>query len=256
MMYKIIKIFIMTLLFSSNVYSQDIDKHLYYIGSVENIVSIDIEKSKSECLKSSICNEDTHLENLLQVNTMFKKMPISSSTGFFVRLKDEQRVITTSHSIKEKSSVYDEYSSVFKNIFPLPVSIKIKQYFKTKYMTYELTKKRCSKKRDLCSLKVKFPTGIGFDLQECSLKVGDKVTIIGNPKGIFYKTNNFFISFGIFIGYDKDNDINLNAKIHLGSSGSPILSDNKVCGVIKGYSKAIRELAYGSSLSDIISLFN
>lgn len=255
-MTKNIIVLIYTLLLTSNLYSQDLSSMLHYIGSVENTVSIDLIKAKEDCLKSSICNEDTHLSKLIELNSLFKNNPISASTGFFVRINDEQRVITTNHSVTEKIKDYEANIENFKNIFPLPFSIKIKIHFKTKYMTYETLEKKCDSKRDICSLNLKYPTGIGFDLKKCSLKPGDKVTIIGNPKAIFSSTNNFFISYGIFLGYDKDEDINLNAKIYLGSSGSPIILNNNVCGIIKGYSKVIRELSYGTQLKYVIELFD
>jgi len=244
---------------------------LQSISSVGLLVSsyvIDIEKFTEQCnyaYDSSICASNEMLLGLKTVNMQLAASFSSKSTTFAIENEENQAVmITAGHVCNEFDNINETVTSAMSafvfgamNEMSLEAvkTISVYDISGNKYRVLNTIYSHPDKP-DICLFNIDRPFPATIQLSDELPTLGDRVTNIAVPYGIFGKKT-IPIFQGIYSGQKNKHNHVYTISAGPGSSGSPILYNNKLVGIIHSVDRRINQISYATPLNiirDIIEL--
>lgn len=240
---------------------------LYSTGIILSGYQIDEDYFLSQCLNnfpSDFCYSNATSAVIQNINDQLEIGFTTKSSIFAVlKQKNETLMFTAGHSCESINKTNQNIETLM-TAFVFPGSgdkpLRIKKFIhvydlnKTQYNIKEIIYKN-QESPDICFLSIEglFPSTI--ELSSIQPQLGQKIINISAPHGIF-DNQSIIIFDGYYSGQKLNNHI-YSIPAAPGSSGSPVLLNNKLIGIIHSTDRRFDHISYGTPLhfiQDIIDL--
>ena len=237
-------------------------RNISSVGILISSYQVNFQKFHRQCMEfydESICNNRQMILAVKTVNQQLAASFSSKSTTFAIRNEENLPVmITAGHVCNEFDNILDTVTqSMSAFVFgPLnQVSLEVRKtilvydIFGNKYFVKNTIYSHPDKP-DICLFNIDRPFPSSIELSEENPMLGDRITNIAVPFGIFgNKTIPIFE--GIYSGQKNQNNHVYTITAGPGSSGSPVLLNNKLIGIIHSVDRRIGQISYGTPLNII-----
>ncbi len=237
-------------------------RNISSVGILISSYQVNFQKFHRQCMEfydESICNNRQMILAVKTVNQQLAASFSSKSTAFAIRNEENLPVmITAGHVCNEFDNILDTVTqSMSAFVFgPLnQVSLEVRKtilvydIFGNKYFVKNTIYSHPDKP-DICLFNIDRPFPSSIELSEENPILGDRITNIAVPFGIFgNKTIPIFE--GIYSGQKNQNNHVYTITAGPGSSGSPVLLNNKLIGIIHSVDRRIGQISYGTPLNII-----
>ena len=230
------------------------------VGILISSYQVNFQKFHRECMSfydESICDNRQITLSIKTINQQLAASFSSKSTTFAIRNEENLPImVTAGHVCNEFDNILDivdQSISAFvfgpANQVSLEVTKTILVYdiFGNKYFVKNTIYSHPDKP-DVCLFNIDRPFPSTIELSEENPILGDRITNIAVPFGIFgNKTIPIFE--GIYSGQKNKNNHVYSIAAGPGSSGSPVLLNNKLIGIIHSVDRRINQISYGTPLN-------
>tara|TARA_Y100001980_G_C14555996_1_gene345987 strand:- start:7398 stop:8222 length:825 start_codon:yes stop_codon:yes gene_type:complete len=231
-------------------------------GILISSYSVNLEKFQRDCLTfydESVCNNDHMILAIKTVNLQLAASFSSRSTTFSIQNEYNLPVmVTAGHVCEEFESFSNDVAQAMTsfNFGPLDQltlearkTILVYDIFGNKYLVKDTIYSHPDKP-DICLFNIDRPFPSSIQLSNEEPVLGDNITNIAVPFGIFgIKTIPIFQ--GIYSGQKNKNNHVYTLPAGPGSSGSPVLLNNKLIGIIHSVDRRIHQISYGTPVNII-----
>jgi len=237
-------------------------RNISSVGLLISSYQVDFEKFHRQCLSfygEDICDNRQLALTIKTINQQLAASFSSKSTAFSIRNEENLPImITAGHVCNEFDSILGAVTqSMSAFVFgPLnQVSLEVKKtilvydIFGNKY-NVKNTIYSHPDKPDICLFNIDRPFPSSIEMSEENPVLGDRITNIAVPYGIFgNKTIPIFE--GIYSGQKDINHHVYTITAGPGSSGSPVLLNGKLIGIIHSVDRRLQQISYGTPLQII-----
>ena len=232
------------------------------VGILISTYEVNLENFLAQCISTydeMICTNPEMLLTIKTINQQLISTFSSKSTTFAIENEENQPImITAGHVCNEFDNISQTVLNAMSAFVFGPLNemslqvrkvISVYDLFGNKYNVLNTVYSHPNKP-DICLFNINRPFPSTISLSDELPTLGDRITNIAVPYGIFgNKTIPIFQ--GIFSGEKDKNNHVYTISAGPGSSGSPVLFNNRLIGIIHSVDRRIGQISYGTPLNVI-----